>query len=251
MFIAGAYIFSSMAGLRKTTSVFPFATQCLVRYIRQLNPTHTFGTVALFRNLQAKPHADAHKQEGSMNLIAPLSAFEGGHLWVADGLGLVFLGAIEGPDRLGSLLDVSAGHCQFDPRNLHATDPWTGRHDVNVGFTPRDLHCLSKEDRTRLMGLGFLLECPATGAPTDTPAVEPLSIEGEVDFGVCHSPEDFLQKALDAKHPCHFDHLLPEDLRLAIRTNMEMSDEALARMRNEQLRGGLPGFRSYRCTRTC
>ena len=235
-FIAGAYIFSSMAGLRKTTSDFPFATQCLVRYIRQLNPKLTFGTVALFRNLQAKPHADAHNQEGSMNLVAPLSAFEGGHLWVADGLGLVCLGAIEGRDRLGSLLDVSAGPCQFDPRNLHATDPWTGRRDAIVGFTPRDLHCLSKEDRTRLTGLGFLLECPATGAPTDTPAVEPLSIEGKVDFGVCHSPEDFLRKALDAKHPCHFDNLLPEDLRHAIRTNVEMSDEALARMRTEQLR---------------
>ena len=129
MFIAGAYIFSSMAGLRKTTSDFPFATQCLVRYIKLLNPTHTFGTVALFRNLQAKPHADAHNQEGSMNLIAPLSAFEGGHLWVADGLGLVSR-RVEGCDRLGSLLDVSAGPCRFDPRNLHATDPWTGRRDV-------------------------------------------------------------------------------------------------------------------------
>ena len=234
-FITGAYIFSSMAGLRKTTSDFPFATQCLVRYIRQLNPTHTFGTVAIFRNLQAKPHADAHNQEGSMNLIAPLSTFEGGHLWVADGLGLVSR-HIEGSDRLGSLLDVSAGPCRFDPRNLHATDPWVGRRDVIVGFTPRDLHCLSKEDRSRLTDLGFLLECPALGVPTDTPAVEHMSTEGEVDFGVYHSPEDFLQKVLSAKHPCHFDNLLPEDLRHAIRTNVEMSDEALARMRTERLR---------------
>ena len=114
-FITGAYIFSSMAGIRKTTSDLPSVTRCLAKYVSQLSAKHTFATVALFRNLQAKPHADAHNQEGSVNLIASLSAFKGGHLWVADGVGPVAR-SIDGTSRQGSLLDVSAGPCIFDPR---------------------------------------------------------------------------------------------------------------------------------------
>ena len=88
----------------------------------------------------------------------------------------------------------------------------------------------------RLTGLGFLLEGSVPSVLPDTPVVEHMSVEGEVDFGVYRLPQEFLRKVLDAQHPCHFDNLLPEDLRQAIKTNVEMSEEALAKMRTERLR---------------
>ena len=92
-FITGATFFSSMAGMEDTSDL-PSVTRCLAKYVSQLSAKHTFATVAFFRNLQAKPHADAQ------NLIAPLSAFKGGHLWVADGVGPVAR-SIDGTSRQG------------------------------------------------------------------------------------------------------------------------------------------------------
>ena len=236
-FITGAYIFSSMAGIRKTTSDLPSVTRCLAKYVSQLSAKHTFATVALFRNLQAKPHADAHNQEGSVNLIAPLSAFKGGtYGW------LTVWGRSPGP-LMGPAARVRFSMCRqvpasliLGPRHVHATDPWTGRRDVIVGFTPRDMHKLSEDDRARLVTLGLKLASPVQRGRNDAPAAEQLSLDGEVDFGVYYKPQEFLQKALEAKHPCHFDSLLPEDLRLAIKANVEMSEDALAKMRTERLR---------------
>ena len=83
-FITGAYVFSGMAGVRSMSFDYPCLTAALVRYVVQLDPMHTFTSVALFRDLKALPHADVFSEKGSVNLISPLSVFSGGDLWVAD-----------------------------------------------------------------------------------------------------------------------------------------------------------------------
>ena len=87
-----------------------------------------------------------------------------------------------------------------------------------------------------LTGSGFLIDGSVPSVLPNIPVVEHMSVEGEVDFGVYRLPQEFLGKVLDAQHPCHFDNLLPEDLRQAIKTNVEMSEEALAKMWTERLR---------------
>ena len=134
-FITGAYVFSGMAGVRSVSFDYPCLTAALVRYVVQLDPTHTFTSVALFRDLKALPRADVFNEKGSVNLISPLSVFSGGDLWVADPQGSQVL-SVKGKEVTGSILMVSKGTQKFVPQNLHAAMPWSGQRDVIVGFTP-------------------------------------------------------------------------------------------------------------------
>ncbi|CAE7217478.1 unnamed protein product [Symbiodinium sp. CCMP2456] len=127
----------------------------------------------------------------------------GGQLWVADDNGVV--------DR-------------------------SGQRSVIVGFTPRNLEALSEADRTALSGLGFRLHANAVAKGPTCTAKVPAMVEGEADLGVYRTPQEFLEEALKAKHPSHLDALIPEDLMDAIRSHVELSEEALSRVRTERIR---------------
>ena len=142
-FITSAYVFSGMSRVRLTSFDYPCLTAALVRYVVQLDPMHTFTSVALFRDLKALPHADVFNEKGSVNLISPLSVFSGGDLWVADPQGKQVL-SVKGIEVSGSILMVSKGTQKFVPQNLHATMPWSGQRDVIVGFTPGRRDSLTK-----------------------------------------------------------------------------------------------------------
>ncbi|CAE7240138.1 unnamed protein product [Symbiodinium sp. CCMP2456] len=47
---------------------------------------------------------------------------------------------------------------------------------------------------------------------------------------------DFVQQALQSKHPCHLDNLLPDELKASIKANMSKSEAEIARERTATMR---------------
>ena len=90
------------AGVRSSSSAFPCTTRVLTKYLKQLQPDASFSAVALFINMRTEAHKDVHNW--GMNIITPLSKFEGGGL------------LMEPAGEESYQLNVSEGPVQFDPR---------------------------------------------------------------------------------------------------------------------------------------
>ena len=121
-FIAGAYVFSGVATGRTTSFKYPCLTAALARYVSQIDSSHTFTAVAIFRDLQASPHADVYNEKGSWNFITPISTFSVRDLWVARSGGDHVL-SVKGKQVAGAILPVSEGTQRFMPQSLRATMP--------------------------------------------------------------------------------------------------------------------------------
>ena len=57
---AGAYIHGGVAGVRRSTTLFPYSTKVLTKFVKEADPTHKFNAVALFRNSRVRLHKDSH-----------------------------------------------------------------------------------------------------------------------------------------------------------------------------------------------
>ena len=56
-------------------------TAALASYVRHIDPDHFFTAVALFADLQTKPHRDVNNEPDIPNLLIPLSSFQDGQVW--------------------------------------------------------------------------------------------------------------------------------------------------------------------------
>ena len=121
-FTSGAWSKDGAVGLRHNSSLFPQSTVILTALIRAAFPSATFCSVAVFTDLKAEPHIDSNNDERFMNRLLPLSAFQGGSVWVESDQGGVER-SYRGRKRMGVLLDVAAGPVSLDSSALHATEP--------------------------------------------------------------------------------------------------------------------------------
>ena len=78
--MTGAYVFSGMTGLCNSFKTFPLCSRVLASFVQGVDPLHTFSSVAVFEDIAAPVHRDAHNDYDSVNLIYALSDFKKGEL---------------------------------------------------------------------------------------------------------------------------------------------------------------------------
>ncbi|CAE7488319.1 RE1, partial [Symbiodinium necroappetens] len=156
---SGAYVFSGIVGVAGSTSLFPRTTKVFCEYLRTQCPEARFNSIAVFKNIQAKRHKDAHNV--GRNVAVPLSDFKGTDIIVS-----------RGGERV--VLKVSDGPQFFDPHEEHETTPCSeGTSWVLVGYSIRDSEKLKDDDVKYLESLGFTWEPHRAREQLDASAVNP------------------------------------------------------------------------------
>ena len=163
----GAFVHGGVVGLRRTTKSFPSSTRLINQYIRQLDPNHTWTSVALLKNHRTAMHKDAHNRLGQETLLAPLTKFRRGGLWVP-GVPVV-VREVQGRKVQGSVLQVSKGPIKFHPRDWHEVSGWSGNRVVLAAYTIRADFKLKGEAREYATALGLGLQLPDGNEEVEPP----------------------------------------------------------------------------------
>ena len=171
-FTVGSYaVGGGLLGVRKATRSYPEVAKLLCRFVESLKQGFEFMAVALFRDLRTLPHRDLGNQQGTCNLVAGLSDFRAGGVWVSSESGAVPC-PIEGFSECGDVLPVSGTLAIFDPRHLHCTMEWQGSRVVLVAYCPFLGERMADADLDFLVSLGF--RPPGQVCCTDRPPLERL-----------------------------------------------------------------------------
>ena len=80
-FTSGAYSQGPLFGLRRNTTLLPWVTLLICKYIRSCTNV-TFTSFVLQRNTSMRAHRDLNNAPGSSNVVLPCSSFAGGGLWL-------------------------------------------------------------------------------------------------------------------------------------------------------------------------
>ena len=137
-----------------------------------MRPEPRWTSLVFFDNVRTPKHRDV-RNSADANLILPLTAFEGGDIFVCHPDGSEHA-SFDGMPHKGYSLSVSKHPCLLPARdNEHFTLPWSGRRLVLVAFTVA-LHALVDESsRLCLSESGFRL--PAPEFPPEPPPALPKS----------------------------------------------------------------------------
>ena len=171
-FTVGSYaVGGGLLGVRKATRSYPEVAKLLCRFVESLKQGFEFMAIALFRDLRTLPHRDLGNQQGTCNLVAGLSDFRAGGVWVSSESGAVPC-PFEGFSECGDVLPVSGTFAIFDPRHLHCTMEWQGSRVVLVAYCPFLGEHMADADLDFLVSLGF--RPPGQVCSTDRPPLERL-----------------------------------------------------------------------------
>ena len=141
-FYAGGYRKGGIFGLRKHCKDFPRVIRVLTALLRRAVPSIPFTSIAVLDGVQSGPHKDL-MNSSSPNIVIPLSAFEGGGVWVGDSSASE-VREVHGCPMRGRVADFSLGHILVPASTCyHQTEPWTGRRVVLIGY------CLANEFSTQ------------------------------------------------------------------------------------------------------
>eukprot|EP00439_Symbiodinium_sp_Y106_P066632 s2715_g10.t2 len=156
-FVTGAYVFSEMTGLCNSFKTFPLCSRVLASFVQGVDPLHTFSSVAVFEDIAAPVHRDAHNDYDSINLIYALSDFKLGGLVVEHEFGKHE--AFQGDELIrGKVLPFRDRIIRFNASKVrHWTQDWEGRRVILVAYTVRSLEKLKAEDLQALQDSGFRL----------------------------------------------------------------------------------------------
>ncbi|CAE7196495.1 unnamed protein product [Symbiodinium sp. CCMP2592] len=125
-------------------------------YLQQVAPGFQASAIAIFDDVRTGVHRDARNAHYP-NMVAPLSDFEDGQIWLEQQGGDVWETTPEG-QRPGVLLEVCKGPVSFDAwRSYHATRSWKGRRVVMVAYMTDKLGNVEASDLAHLKALGFEL----------------------------------------------------------------------------------------------
>ena len=166
-FTTGAYTYDHGAklGLRQNCRLFPCVTRALCEYVSTRAPEARYTTLALFRDLRSKVHADLGNDPQQCNNIFRLSKFQDGGLWLECGDGDQTCPLPGEGHRKGRVVDFRQDRISFDAQVPHCVMPWHGgSRVVLVAFTVRNHDRITAQDVNDLHGLGFQL--PARSGPT-------------------------------------------------------------------------------------
>ena len=169
-FTAGVFRHGGAIGLHKATRLFPLSVQAINRFLKDIEPTFEFCSVALNMNVMASAHRDSNNASPS-NLVVGLSAFTGGAIWVQSETGADSL-QVNGQNLLGRIADLSLGPQIIEAKSsIHATLPWQGDRLVLIAFSGGAAHLLPARDYQLLLSLGF---SPSLNSCTSAPPCLPV-----------------------------------------------------------------------------
>ena len=151
----GFYVRAGQSRVFNNCANMPMVCRYLAAVVRRVDPCLEFGALQVLVNVQSGFHLDKSNAKGSWNLIAPLTRFDNGQVWVRDDDGTAGY-EHKGSTVLGRLCDVSSGPIRIDPSVHHAVMPWQGDRVVLVAYMPAFADRLSIADRSSLSELGFV-----------------------------------------------------------------------------------------------
>ena len=149
----------SKVGLTKSCLERPNLTRLLNRYLKQNSCQATWTALRVTCNFEAQPHQDRNSP-GSMNIVAPISWFGEGRIWVQgdppEGCGRqVVEKEYKGKQLRGYHVGGAREIAQFDPSRPHAVEPSVGDRRVVVAYSPRLIDRLMPSELEKLKELGF------------------------------------------------------------------------------------------------
>ena len=176
----GVFIHGGVAGLKRSTKSFPSTTKVINAYVKQLDPGHQWTSVAILKNYHTAMHKDPHNSLHHQTLLAPITKFRRGGLWVPGVLDdyPVVTKEVQGRKVEGHVLQVSRGPVKFYPRDWHEVAKWSGTRVVLAAYTVRSDEKIKPQDRELAAELGFQLP-PSTEAqpPLPPPNQPPPSLK--------------------------------------------------------------------------
>ena len=110
----GFYVRAGQSRVFNNCANMPMVYRYLTALVRKVDPCLEFGALQVLVNVQSGFHLDKSNAKGSMNLVAPLTHFSNGQVWVRDEHGHV-AHEHNGASILGSLCEVSSGPVRIDP----------------------------------------------------------------------------------------------------------------------------------------
>ena len=153
-FFAGAVLSDGCLQPRDTTRQFPRAVRKLCAFIHQADAAHPFGAFVILRNVHSSLHRDRNNTN-SPNLVVPITAFEGGGVWVEHEGGQDFRWH-QGALVAGRTHSFQDGPLYLQARTLlHETLPWEGDRAIIAAYMPANLDSLKPTDAAFLRSLGF------------------------------------------------------------------------------------------------
>ena len=85
----GFYVRAGQSRIFNNCVNMPMVCRYLAALVRKVDPCLEFGALQVLVNVQSGFHLDKSNAKGSMNLIAPLTHFSNGQVWVRDERGQV------------------------------------------------------------------------------------------------------------------------------------------------------------------
>ena len=155
----GLYVYGPKVGLTKSCLERPNLTKLVNVYLRQNTCHASWTALRVTCNFEASPHRDRNAP-GSRNIVAPISWFKEGRIWVEGELPHAYKGEAVIKEYRGKQLQgyyIGGAHAvaHFDPNTAHAVEPAVGNRRVVVAYSPRLIDRLNPEDLQILKELGF------------------------------------------------------------------------------------------------
>ena len=146
--ICTAYSQGPLSGIRRNTTLLPWVTLLICKYIRSCTNV-TFTSFVLQRNTSMRAHRDLNNALGSSNVVLPCSSFAGGGLWLQSTTG--HCPSLDGT-MYGSVQNLTLSGVTFDPHQWHETRPWRGHRITIAIYTIKAVADLSETPRVRSTG---------------------------------------------------------------------------------------------------
>ena len=140
-FTSGAYSQGPLFGIRRNTTLLPWVTLLICKYIRSCT-NETFTSFVHQRNTSMRAHRDLNNAPGSSNVVLPCSSFAGGGLWLQSTTG--HCPSLDG-NMYGSMQNLTLSGVTFDPHQWHETRPWRGHRITIAIYTIKAVADLSLE----------------------------------------------------------------------------------------------------------
>ena len=155
----GAFVHGGVAGLTRTSRLFPITTAFLCEALRR-RTNHSFAALTVLVNCHSDQHVDSHNEASCLNVAWNIA--DGPHV---EGIRL----------EQGELILPSNAWASFWPRVPHASLPGLGNRLLLVGYTPRSLDRLCPALSIDLAGLGLSWPSAARAFCVDRPMRDVVS----------------------------------------------------------------------------
>eukprot|EP00439_Symbiodinium_sp_Y106_P070600 s945_g12.t1 len=214
-------------------------TPVFTRFLHQQCPDAVFTSLALLKNIQTRMHIDPNNSLPYLNTVAKVSEFKGGELWVCSDHGTDLCPDPEFQHLKGLKIPFEGDVIRFDSHLRHCTYPWSqGPRVVLVGFVVKGPELMPANLCENLVSLGFRM--PLEAAPQTNHSSSPAGPEESpwhrVVVGIPWTPDEFISRALAAKHPKHLFTGLPPELQATLDILTSKSPAEIGATRTEQLR---------------